>query len=794
MKNFIALVPFLVTALITSAQTPVSSITVSKVDGISPTTITFDGTQSISPGSTIVSYEWDFGEGTTSLSPTGTFTYDTVGTFTLELMVEDATGARDTTSFDFKSYGPGTWDILGGNPDKRLENGYVEVGTDFIMIGGIKTGGNGFSTNSILAYDPLLNTWTEIGVAPQSFHHFQPVVKDGLIYILSAWVTPNPFNDSNDSIYIYNPLTDDWTTGREVPVTRKRGSAGCVLFEDKMYIACGNEGGHGGHSDVKVWLDVYDPATGVWDSLADAPVARDHIYATVLNDELFLAAGRQSNNNSWLSTTILQIDSYDFQTNTWKTVGPDLPTGRSGAPILTLDDKLVVIGGETDQNDAHEEMEVYDPVTDKWIRYTDMDPSSHGTNAIVNNGMIWVAGGSEKKGVSNQDSDHKFFYSNGTNVPDMPNLTPITQSTLATDATTDFSGTIVGDSAYADIVLLSNTGNQGIIVTEFILNAEPALYEIVHPYVMPIVIAPGDSAVVQVKYKPTGNVAPSGNVRVVHKGLNDTLTVSFGAVAPLAGLAVANTGSPGAYSMDGSTSSDLDGTIVSYQWNFGDGNTATGPVNNHTYVASGTYLVQLIVTDNAGLTDTITESVIVSSVFPVELGEFYADVELQDITLNWTTLTEVNSDRFVVEEVVRRQEPQAVGTVAAAGNSTEPLSYSIGLNNVLPGRHVYQLVSYDKDGSKNYSPQIEVAIHPGRYAISVHPNPVADIANIEVTLEESTVLEFYLYTIDGKLIRHLDLGEKPAGTHVTQIDLSSLPTGAYLIKSEERILAEFIRE
>ena len=794
MKKIIAFFTLLVTALITTAQTPVSSITVSKVDGISPTTLEFDGTQSISPGSSTVSYEWDFGEGSTSTDPSGVFTYDTVGTFELELIVEDATGARDTTSFDFSSYGPGTWEILGGNPDKRLENGFVEVGTDFIMLGGIKTGGNGYSTNSILAYDPLLDNWTEIGVAPQSFHHFQPIVKDGLIYILSAWTTPNPFNDSNDSIYIYNPLTDDWTTGREVPDTRKRGSAGCVLFDGKMYIACGNEGGHGGHSDVKVWLDVYDPATGAWDSLANAPVARDHVYATVMNDELFLAAGRQSDNNDWLSTTVLQLDSYDFATNTWKTVGPDLPTGRSGAPILTLDDKLVVIGGETNQNDAHEEMEVYDPVTDKWIRYTDMDPSSHGTNAIVNNDMIWVAGGSEKKGVSNQDSDHKFFYSNGTTTPGLPTLTAVTQSRLATDPTTDFSGTVVGDSAYADIVLLSDTGNQGIIITEFILNADPNLYDIVHPFVMPIVVAPGDSAVIQVKYKPTGNVAPAGNIKIVHKGVNDTLTVSFGAVAPLASLSVTNTGSPGAFSMDGTTSSDLDGTIVSYQWIFGDGNTATGSLNNHTYVASGTYLVQLIVTDNAGLTDTITESVVVSSIFPVELADFYADVTLQDVKLFWNTLSEVNSDHFVVEEIIRGQMPRELGTVEAAGNSTEPLSYSFGLENVTPGRHLYQLVSYDKDGSKKYSPQIEVTVYPGTYSLSVYPNPVADIANIEVTLEESTVLTLGLYTIEGKLVRVLDLGEKPVGTHEIKLNVSDLTTGAYLIISGEMVMAEFIKE
>lgn len=793
MKQFVLLLTSFFFLSNTFSQTPVASISVSKIDGISPTTLTFDGSQSISPGSTIVSYEWDFGEGSTSTSPTGTFTYDTVGTFPLQLIVEDGAGARDTTSFLFSSYGPGTWDMLGGNPDKRLENGYVEVGTQFIMIGGIKTGGNGFSTHSILAYDPIADTWTEIGVAPQSFHHFQPVVKDGLIYILSAWTTPNPFNDSNDSIYIYNPLTDDWTTGREVPPTRKRGSAGCVLFEDKMYIACGNEGGHGGHSDVKVWLDVYDPATGAWDSLADAPIARDHVYATVLNDELYVAAGRQSNNNSWLTTTILQNDVYSFDTNTWQTVGPNLPTGRSGAPILTLDDKLVVIGGETDQNDAHEEMEVYDPVTNKWIRYTDMDPSSHGTNAIVNNNMIWVAGGSEKKGVSNQDSDHKFFYSNGTSTPDLPILTPVTQSTLQSDSTVNFSGTVVGDSAYAEIVVRSASGNQGIVLTEFLLNGDSSLLEILHPFVMPIVVAPGDSAVFQVRYVPAGNVAPTGNVQIVHKGLNDTIAVSFGEVAPLASLQVSNTGSPDSYMFDGSLSSDLDGSIVSYSWNFGDGSLASGPTQNHIFSTNGTYIVQLIVTDNAGLTDTISQSIVVSSSFPIELTDFSAKAELQQVDFYWTTLFEQNSDYFVLEEVLTTTKNIPLGVIAAAGESVLPLSYSFKLDAVPPGRHIYQLVSVDQDGSRSYSRQIQLEVSAHPFSLNVYPNPVTEETRLEIVLDKSMFLDLSLCALNGQHIRYLYQGDLPAGKHQMTEDFSGLPPGAYLIRTGTSTLVEIIK-
>ncbi|MBI4814765.1 MAG: PKD domain-containing protein [Deltaproteobacteria bacterium] len=54
---------------------------------------------------------------------------------------------------------------------------------------------------------------------------------------------------------------------------------------------------------------------------------------------------------------------------------------------------------------------------------------------------------------------------------------------------------------------------------------------------------------------------------------------------------------------DGSASTDADGTIASYAWEFGDGDSATGAVATHTYEAAGNYLARLVVTDDQGATD-----------------------------------------------------------------------------------------------------------------------------------------------------------------------------------------------
>ncbi len=56
------------------------------------------------------------------------------------------------------------------------------------------------------------------------------------------------------------------------------------------------------------------------------------------------------------------------------------------------------------------------------------------------------------------------------------------------------------------------------------------------------------------------------------------------------------------------TSSD-DGTIASWSWDFGDGNTSTEQSPGHTYTAAGTYPVELTVMDNEGAPDTASQSV-----------------------------------------------------------------------------------------------------------------------------------------------------------------------------------------
>ncbi len=76
---------------------------------------------------------------------------------------------------------------------------------------------------------------------------------------------------------------------------------------------------------------------------------------------------------------------------------------------------------------------------------------------------------------------------------------------------------------------------------------------------------------------------------------------------PIAAIAPSCTGQACAF--DGSGSSDPDGTVASYAWDFGDGGSSTAVVPSHRFAAAGTYPVKLTVTDNQGGTGTTTVQV-----------------------------------------------------------------------------------------------------------------------------------------------------------------------------------------
>jgi PKD repeat protein len=99
---------------------------------------------------------------------------------------------------------------------------------------------------------------------------------------------------------------------------------------------------------------------------------------------------------------------------------------------------------------------------------------------------------------------------------------------------------------------------------------------------------------------------------------NDVAPVASFTASPNPGTAASSVG------FNGTGSSDVDGTVVSYRWDFGDGSAAgSGATPSHVYVAAGGYTVTLTVSDNEGLAGSVSQSVTINAAatgVPAALG------------------------------------------------------------------------------------------------------------------------------------------------------------------------------
>jgi PKD repeat protein len=121
--------------------------------------------------------------------------------------------------------------------------------------------------------------------------------------------------------------------------------------------------------------------------------------------------------------------------------------------------------------------------------------------------------------------------------------------------------------------------------------------------------------VVTIRVTPVGTNYSNSNPRTV-----DIKLTRPGVILPPNGAPVADfVFSPSkpheneAILFDASPSRDQDGAVVSYQWSFGDGGTASGIAPSHSYVLAGDYVATLTVTDDRGLTNSIRKTVTVTA-------------------------------------------------------------------------------------------------------------------------------------------------------------------------------------
>ena len=103
-----------------------------------------------------------------------------------------------------------------------------------------------------------------------------------------------------------------------------------------------------------------------------------------------------------------------------------------------------------------------------------------------------------------------------------------------------------------------------------------------------------------------------------------------------------------ACSFDGAGSSDPDGSIVAYAWDFGDGTTATGTTASHTYGAAGTYTVSLTVTDDQAATGAVSQQVTTSATTTNQPPSASFTFSCTDLGCSFDGSTSIDTDGTIV--------------------------------------------------------------------------------------------------------------------------------------------------
>ena len=150
--------------------------------------------------------------------------------------------------------------------------------------------------------------------------------------------------------------------------------------------------------------------------------------------------------------------------------------------------------------------------------------------------------------------------------------------------------------------------------------------------------------------------------------------------------------------------------------------------------------------------------------------------------IEWKISQEINSASFDVERSNDAVRFTKIGNLAAAGNSSLPISYNFTDNNAAKGMNYYRLKQRDVDGRFIYSPA-RLVIFDGLDAATVkyYPNPTNGILFIElssINVNESTIIN--ITNASGTVVNQYKIASI-SGNKI-QVDLSRYAKGTYFIQ------------
>jgi hypothetical protein len=184
-----------------------------------------------------------------------------------------------------------------------------------------------------------------------------------------------------------------------------------------------------------------------------------------------------------------------------------------------------------------------------------------------------------------------------------------------------------------------------------------------------------------------------------------------------------------------------------------------------------------------------------NGIVPVELISFSANVEMNNVSLNWVTSTETNNRGFEIQKRAPSLSPpkgetlgnwEKIGFVEGKGTTTERQTYSFTDENLSAGKYQYRLKQIDFDGTFEYSSIVEVEINqPLEFSLEQnYPNPFNPTTKIKYTIpqderRETKNVRLIVYDVLGNEVAILVNEEQQPGIYEVEFNGSNLSSGVY---------------
>ena len=170
--------------------------------------------------------------------------------------------------------------------------------------------------------------------------------------------------------------------------------------------------------------------------------------------------------------------------------------------------------------------------------------------------------------------------------------------------------------------------------------------------------------------------------------------------------------------------------------------------------------------------DNSTTNLTVNAILPVTLNSFDATIKDCNATLKWNSSAEINFKHYAVEYSNDGIKYDIITILPGKGDNQ---SYRL-LHHPQQGKAYYRLKLVDKDNKYDYSKIISVNVNCIRSNVSVFPNPVSDILNVNISNFQSGIVNGIIYNSSGKKIASKQFKN---GTNI--FNVKTLTPGSYTL-------------